>query len=876
MRYSEWFKRTGDATPSQRAVDVGRKLLGYLSIRRQTPGVQTLVERVTLDDGTVVEAAFYGDHPRVIIHTPDGGEACELYVESGLLDLGPNIAPDAAQRFNRGPPEFDDRPATLYFGDGVQCVEGEPGLNGKVRIDSRSLSSQCLPNQGNGIESRLTDPVKKQAQAMLPASCWSGLMQRYVHAVYGGDALDYSATTTALTIAGVAIDASRNIGLISVGGRLNFVSYDPTSGSVSVHPCVPSNGCFSACLALWRSMPDDDDHDSALKNKVLSIALSGCKIGTSVRSFPTGIAGHTHFTKRPAMHFSADGRSSAVVVESGGVSRAYRLDFNVNSQGLLSVSTSLLASGDVINCASDVWELLVSDDPSPFGSGGARRSGLEGANEIDLGASYDFPVYARFDGSDIRIVRYSLIVSSNVVNDIDGCEHFSDTSPLPKQLTGKSCSSNISSVPVVASGYYCTSGSGVLWSSVEQSRLLNMNIEGGTKVYTRRDAWSKSIKLDPIGDETEESTPLADWSFAPSTLAAIFGNDSNPAQDYDCLQSFNGFSGATVYARTTTRGHDGCSPTSYEVVGDCIGPSSGTGFPGAYAEANCDFRYATGNDPSSSITNYARSQQAIGTAFYFDGIAYVPTPHALSICAGSYEFVADRYSLSMGSGIYADKQVSYNAGVSGRISADFSADIYLVTASNPGETLCTSDIVDFTFIDSFSGTYNTGWSSRREYYHRDFSDFIRGADINAASRHMRGVEVMRSWASYSGQLEVNGSISFNTDTNMPDDYSAAGGDIVISVCPYVENLFIQSLSENPITSVTATSNGELKKWSDDGIGAVSESVLNGFSYACAERLLGARVTQTLQLDRGASIHMDRHEITGGYTKVNTPSFVGWA
>lgn len=184
-RYPEWFKRVGDGATHPGALDIGKKLLGYLATRRQTPGVDTLVRRVKLDDGTVVEASFHGDQPRVIVYAADGQEACELYVESGMLDLGPNIASDANKRFNRGPPEFDDRPATLYFGDGVDCAPGQAGLNGKIRINTtaRTLRSECLPKNGGSVESRLRDPAKKRAQAMLPASCWSGLMQRYVQAV---------------------------------------------------------------------------------------------------------------------------------------------------------------------------------------------------------------------------------------------------------------------------------------------------------------------------------------------------------------------------------------------------------------------------------------------------------------------------------------------------------------------------------------------------------------------------------------------------------------------------------------------------------------------------------------------------------------------
>ena len=133
-RYSGWVAKKGI---SAAAVDLGRKLLGGLEFRRRAPGVKSLIERATLDDGTIVEASFLGALPLIRVYPPEPGDesTCTLYVESGLLDLGPNVASDAGERFNRGPPQFDAAPATLYFGAGVDCPEDEPGLNGRLRVE---------------------------------------------------------------------------------------------------------------------------------------------------------------------------------------------------------------------------------------------------------------------------------------------------------------------------------------------------------------------------------------------------------------------------------------------------------------------------------------------------------------------------------------------------------------------------------------------------------------------------------------------------------------------------------------------------------------------------------------------------------------------
>ena len=138
-------------------------------------GVESLSMREVLPDGTIVEARWDMNQPTVRIYPPGSLDAaCELYVESGLLDLGPNIASDAGQRFNPGLPEFDDSRATLYFGTGVDCTDG---LNGTVNMDGSVLRSQCLADGGEAVPSRLAIPAKKQAQAALPASCWSGRMR---------------------------------------------------------------------------------------------------------------------------------------------------------------------------------------------------------------------------------------------------------------------------------------------------------------------------------------------------------------------------------------------------------------------------------------------------------------------------------------------------------------------------------------------------------------------------------------------------------------------------------------------------------------------------------------------------------------------------
>ena len=99
--------------------------------------------------------------------------------------------------------------------------------------------------------------------------------------------------------------------------------------------------------------------------------------------------------------------------------------------------------------------------------------------------------------------------------------------------------------------------------------------------------------------------------------------------------------------------------------------------------------------------------------------------------------------------------------------------------------------------------------------------------------------------------------------------------MLVELCPHLEHMHLDPPEHDPIESITGESDGEVVEWIENAPLAHAEMV-GGFTYGCATSLLGAKVTHTLQLDRGHSINMDRQTITGGYPKVSTPSFVGWA
>lgn len=863
-RYPEWFKKVGDTAAHPKALDVGKKLLGYLAIRRETPGVQTLVQRVTLDDGTTVEASFAGDQPQVIVYSPDGKDACELYVESGLLDLGPNIAGDADKRFNRGPPEFGDTPATLYFGDGVDCKQGEAGLNGKVRVNPRAktLASECLPTQGKIVQSRLRDPKKKQAQAMLPASCWSGLMQRYVQAVYGGDALSYAATSKSLIIDGFVISVAASIGLIASNGTLRFVVFDPTSGGMDVYACRPTSHCFAACIGLWRSMPD---RDIKSKQKVLSIALSGCKVGKHIERVETGIAGNTFFAGRSAMHFSADGARAAVVVESGGTATAYALTFTIKD-GALSVATSSVGSGRVIT-DPEAWPMRVSATASAFSGNKISEPGFQDGDPLSDGSRFDYPVYALCTSDGMDVVRYSLLVSDDVAVEADDCV---DVDIRPTNFGPESpCSSDLHSFKKVVSGYYCTGDSGVRWSVVEQTAIAKGKDGISTNI---RGTKTKALAIVPIGDEWQETHPTD--GFIPEAVWVMGSAGVRPVADGDCL-----FTGGEYPHRILTATHNFSAPPATcdvirgTVFGACVGATGGTGFPPYISEATCDFEYVLGGY-SSTCNMITRFQDAKVYALWLVGDLLSPTPHAISMCSGSYDFVTDRHAVTSFKGTYVSKQDDWRDGDS-RYVCDFSGTLYKSNSMYPG-SLCDGVGLAPVYHDDLSGHYETEFTGRKLTRETTFNEWIHRDDINRLAKQLaRGSEVYKSISSYGTNVYVSGSFSRNAGDDSPEEYSVYGDKEIIKACSFTKHLFIGEVADDPIETETAASKGDKVRWArnaPDHVGAM----LDGFTYACSNSLVGASITHTLQIDRGYSINMDRQSITGGYPKVSTPSFVGWA
>lgn len=195
-----WRKKGPPDAPS-RLQHIGRRLLAALSRRRDVdPSVPSHVARIVLDDGSTVEAKWVGNQPVVTV-TPAVAEGvqqppCTIVMESGLLDLG---VPVTVSHFDR--PTFDDSRPRRYRGSLWDCEDTRvPGARYTVTRPVGFVCDQL--DDDDPPESKACDTAtrgwmtatiqeKKQAQAVLPASMWTGLMRRYVQALYGNPKAAY-------------------------------------------------------------------------------------------------------------------------------------------------------------------------------------------------------------------------------------------------------------------------------------------------------------------------------------------------------------------------------------------------------------------------------------------------------------------------------------------------------------------------------------------------------------------------------------------------------------------------------------------------------------------------------------------------------------
>lgn len=886
-RYADWFRKVGDTAASPRALDAAKKLLGYLNIRRGTPGVDTLVQKVTLDDGTVVTAAFYGDQPTVTVDTTAvGGETCTLYVESGMLDLGPNIASDANNRFNRGLPEFDDRPATLYFGDGVDCQQGQGGFNGRIKVRGKTITSDCLPKQGNSVESRLRDPVKKQAQALFPASCWSGLMQRYVQAVYGGDALEYSATATALTIAGKTFDVKDSWGLVDIGGTLRFVKI--ANGSAQFYKVKPTTPCFAAVLKAWRAMPSTTEQRKS-RDKMLTVALSGCTVGAADGAPVTAPNDENrHFKDRAAFVFSAK-RPRAVGVMQPGIEHADRrvsvleLSFTIGDTGAaFSVATleSIEApEGDVL------FPSVLSGSPFSHGTKQAK-SGLQSGDGKIGSSALDVPLYAYYTSADaVDVVRSTIALQSSLDAAPDYCSagyHYSTYAVAWRTSVGagNACAGVAPDMRVLdaAYGIYCGA-----WSTVRKRPFVAIARDDGTYNIISR----SGLKFYALASDMALSEGVRSVSRWGVGINVPFIGPDIPA----CYMRNRASGDGTVFF-VPLEDCDGFIPDdcSNHYVWNSLGPITGT----------LTYDYIAGRINQIFGSSVALHEQVFTLAWGSHSIA----------CVDEYDFTGS-YGAYFS---YPTSSIRYGAtyGYTGiGKTAEFSttANVQHFVA-NPAGGYCGGLISESSSTISvpLSHSYSGGYTMEAPYYlsgpnvlisdmfgNKDEAPFVTGDSPDSGQTFVsaypcalaRGTERRASLVANAGETTKETQVSISipaseasdryTDDVRQGDYVGFTPDEASDLCPMYGLAGMGELRDEHQEAVfdTDTVDADAIPYALQ-VAVRDKTFMDGCDKVARMSLLRAMTLPIPTLDRGASINMDRETITGGYPKVNTPSFVGWA
>lgn len=196
------------------------KVLSTLVDEALQRGVDTLSTVVNFGDGVTVRAQVAGDVHQIQISSagkkpPVPCLGCTVYLESGVLDLGVN-----SNTAVTGQPIVDSSVPTLRFGDTSLCSLGPQGnttfaycddntasIGGGCQFDSSGIESTAC----NQVLDKTTgDPVvtfddKKKCQSILQPSLWTGLMHRWVQAMYGNPKAVYKSTTITDVTTGIVI-----------------------------------------------------------------------------------------------------------------------------------------------------------------------------------------------------------------------------------------------------------------------------------------------------------------------------------------------------------------------------------------------------------------------------------------------------------------------------------------------------------------------------------------------------------------------------------------------------------------------------------------------------------------------------------------------
>lgn len=866
MRHFSEFRRAWTHASGQ-AIDTGKKLLAYLANQKRLSGVDSLVTRQTLEDGTIVEARWDKDIPTVRILAADGSDICSMYVETGLLDLGPNIAPDASARFDRGLPQFGEEPATLHFGTSVDCADG---LNGLVQLGGIELRSQCLSAGGTAVASRLTDPVKKQAQAALPASCWSGLMRRYVQAVYGGASLSYETDGSTLAVEGVNVGGiGASVGLVEVNGTHRFIYAG--SGTVLASGLRFKSACGGAVYRLWQlthaSLP------AARADKILTIALSDAYPDNALT--PIGDAGELTFASPYGWQFDPDAPEAHAVTFTATHATLKKLVIGAEA------SVSDVESAEL----APAFPCVVRGPQGELTSVGAD-------GPLTFGQSFDHPLHCLYDDGLI-VVRYTVETPAHVAETQPGWECVDQNNgeisgwqaswPMDLADDARNCSAvgmqqggsrlidGFNARPkshnrfTMTSGLYAKRAAEVLWSTVRTGEahaglmyVDDASDEGSPvgKTWCIQSGWNMQVRTYNLGGSSSHTTtlvadlydsgdPVDPLENQPSgldlctTLQPLLYGYPYPVEDY-CA-----YRGPTVW---------GTSCTEWErwPLNDTTGHT---------LSVTTDSQTVT-----CTVPCYDGHQHGFDDELILGPVSQLALP--LGDCGATVAVTVNTSGTRPSENPFSEgytfgSDTFCNPTVTGEC-----AGTWTVTCNGYNPLTTSFDHAPHDFL------YSTYASINLPYYQTLFTEPNRGGI--AADSDWRKHRLVTDWLSVSASgATVHETLTHEGAFEEIVEGSETAWEATENpvTCAFLHGIVWGALADDP-TDVDSL----------DGATSVEKRLLvnpdtllqDGFAYVFRTSLLGARTHWTTALTFGHSVGMDRESLTGGYVPVTTPSFVGWA
>jgi hypothetical protein len=876
-----WWHKKG-RQDSGALKNYAQAMLNALKTRMNISGLSSASDRVVLEDGTEIRVAWAMGIPSVFVTFSGRTESrmCQIYMESGMLDLG---AASGSTRYGYVG-VFDSAPATLHFGSNMTC-EGFGGINGGVELrlngeTPMSVASQCLGKSGStAVTSRVNDPAKKRAQAVCPASVYSGLLRRYVAAIYGASYVDYTLAGNNLVIDGREIYASEcngygalatldqlSISFISiVDGDLFFGLQNARFSSggnrvVDLYLVPPAfkTDCHRYVYEAWRALAASSI-TTPEGVKLLALAMSGMIPGStyqrlfSATRFNDGWSANADGTKIAYLRYEDDYDGYATTEFYVDVSGVIQLTLNtflnpfprLTSDVVLEAQRSLAVNFEFASDKLAHFYLYTKDenvqDETPF----AQCNQYQVSTFPPATTRWDTqPWWIRLLTPFIPSTERSALYPGGI-NCTDRARARDRTHGVVKKTDGV-----------------------VEWSTTE---LLAGFVDGGGLMATFLGAPVVTVHTgddnglgSPDGGDNVDCVAVQSPGSTPETAYTAFSFQYWMYEDYGCgsYLADNTASSPVCLSKSATIA-EGCAPVI------CDGAAYG----------GVDVVYTSETEFTQTVFQSFACNGVRRRNLRDVSLQRTKTAHEVYIVQSGERHNHFSGVYELGKSIYAYPSKYTRSAVKGKC-----------VHSNPG--LCppfdgASPSGDYTvsagafyggsatfnlFAPAASIDYNVGMSALTEDTIPRTQQIQRGGWVDATIKtyvvYPENTQhtVVRDGAAKTINVSDPTAIAYYTPNPL---YDPAGIDLSGSPC--AQNLLMFSVIPASSAAITVE---------DEALGTRDLNLFDDLEYSCywypIESQLGGASRPDIALGEAGSINSDRHTFTGGYPAVNTPSFIGWA